>query len=584
MNERPRFSIVIPTFQRREVVGRMVAALKMQKERDFEVIVAVDGSTDGTAQTLNEFRVPFPLKIVEQSNRGAAAARNNGASIAKGELLLFLDDDMEADPLMLVEHERSHRDGADVVLGDLPLHSDSPPTLVSQGVGRWAERRRKSLTEDGLDLPVGDLLTGQMSISRAAFERLGGFDESFTRNGLFGGEDLDFGYRAKEAGLRIVFNPAAISYQLYDVDPADYTRRTREAGRSAQELKAKHPQLTQDLRAGREFTSRRSRAVFGTLAVAPPFVSRPLRAFAASRVRRGHLDTRTYRLFFAVQTMEYLRGSRQAVRGQRSGSVVVLAYHAIADLTDDPVLADYGVPPARLAAQLDALARHGRSFVGLDTLLRALDGRQPLPNSAVLVTFDDSYVDLLTEAAPLLVERHIPAVAFAVTDHIGGTNEWDRAIGSSELSLLGQDGLRALVGHGIVIGSHGMTHRPMDELKPSELEEELRGSAARISSMGLPRPTVFSYPHGRWNSSVAAMVQEAGYAAAFTIASGLVRPGTNRYALPRIEVRATDSPRKLRLKLATAGWPARWRSFVLRLATSRPLGGRLPATRLDSRP
>ena len=53
-------------------------------------------------------------------------------------MLLFLDDDMEADPRLLAEHERSHREGADVVLGDLPLHPDSPRNLLSWGVGAWA--------------------------------------------------------------------------------------------------------------------------------------------------------------------------------------------------------------------------------------------------------------------------------------------------------------------------------------------------------------------------------------------------------------------------------------------------------------
>src|SRR5262249_45237502 len=156
---------------------------------------------------------------------------------------LFLDDDMRADPAMLAEHERSRSEGAEMVIGDLPLDPASPTSLLSWGVGSWARERRQRLTAPGAEIRLGDLLTGQVSISCRAFAELGGFDPSFAREGLFGGEDLDFGHRVRAAGLQVAFNPAAISYQYYDVDPARYLRRAREAGRSDRELLAKHPEL-----------------------------------------------------------------------------------------------------------------------------------------------------------------------------------------------------------------------------------------------------------------------------------------------------------------------------------------------------
>ncbi|HWO84528.1 MAG TPA: glycosyltransferase, partial [Solirubrobacterales bacterium] len=116
-----RFSVVIPTYQRRQTVVRSVTALAGQTCSDFEVVVAVDGSSDGTADALRGLETSFPLRVLEQPNRGRAAAVNAGAAAAGGELILFLDDDMRADPRLLEEHERSHREGADVVMGDLPL-------------------------------------------------------------------------------------------------------------------------------------------------------------------------------------------------------------------------------------------------------------------------------------------------------------------------------------------------------------------------------------------------------------------------------------------------------------------------------
>lgn len=559
-----RFSVVIPTFERRELVVRAVSALERQSFRDFETIVVVDGSSDGTAGALRSLELSFPLLIVEQPNRGRAAACNAGAAAARGALLLFLDDDMESDPELLAEHERSHVAGADIVLGHLPLHPASPPSVLASGVGQWTERRRRRLAEAGSDIPAPDLLTGQLSIARETFERLGGFDLAFTREGAFGGEDLDFGLRARQAGLSIVFNEAAVSFQYYDVDPAVYTRRSREAGRAAQELLAKHPESSAELGSpARAFSGPGRRAVMHRLAAAPSVLSLPLRLFAITLAKKSDLGPYGRTLFFDVQAMEQLRGAREARRAFARPQAVVLAYHAVSDLRDDPVLSEYGLPRERLAKQLDMLRRRGWRFVGLDELLQALAGAGNLPARSILVTFDDGYADLLTEGCPVLAARGIPAVAFPVSRRIGGTNEWDVRIGARELRLLDEVGLHALAASGIAIGSHGATHQPVTSLEPPELATELRESAERIASLGLPGPTVFAYPHGDWSDEAAVAVREAGYTAAFTVSPGVVRRTENRYALPRIEAYTRDTPWRLWLKLVAADWPERWRARLL---------------------
>lgn len=559
-----RFSVVIPTFERRELVVRDVLALERQSFRDFEAIVIVDGSSDGTAEALRSLKLSFPLLVVEQPNRGRAAACNAGAAAAHGALLLFLDDDMEAAPELLAEHERSHAAGADIVLGHLPLHPASPPSVLAFGVGQWTERRRRRLAEVGSNVPAPELLSGQLSVARETFERLGGFDLAFTRDGAFGGEDLDFGLRARRAGLSIAFNEAAVSFQYYDVDPAVYTRRSREAGRAAQELAAKHPEYAGELGGpARPFSGPGRRAVMGRLAASPSVLSLPLRLLAIALAKKSDLGPYGRTFFFDVQAMEQLRGAREARRAFARPQAVVLAYHAISDLHDDRVLSDYGLPRERLAKQLDMLRRRGWRFVGLDDLLNALAGAGDLSARSILVTFDDGYADLLTEGWPVLAARGIPAVAFPVSRRIGGTNEWDVRIGARELRLLDEAGLRELAASGIVIGSHGATHRPVTSLEPSELETELRESAERIASLGLPGPTVFAYPHGSWSDEAAAAVREAGYAAAFTVSPGVVRRTENRYALPRIEAYARDAPWRLWLKLMAADWPERWRTMLL---------------------
>src|ERR1700733_8260622 len=180
-----RFSVIVPTYQRRDLVLALVRSMARQEfDGNFEVIVVVDGSDDGSAHVLRELEKNadlFPLIILEQSNQGAASARNRGAAVARGEILLFLDDDMEAHPQLLVEHDRSHREGADVTLGHIPLHPESPFNILSAAVKSWAEDRVRNLSSPGAKLTLHDLLTGQLSLSREIFRSVGGFDTNFTR-------------------------------------------------------------------------------------------------------------------------------------------------------------------------------------------------------------------------------------------------------------------------------------------------------------------------------------------------------------------------------------------------------------------
>jgi GT2 family glycosyltransferase/peptidoglycan/xylan/chitin deacetylase (PgdA/CDA1 family) len=564
----PRFSVVIPTHERRETVLRNVRALDRQSCRDFEAVVVVDGSTDGTATALRNLEVGFPLTVIEQPNQGGAEARVAGAAAARGEVLLFMDDDMVPDPALLAEHDRRQREGADVVMGHLPLDPRSPENLLSWGVGWWAESRRERLVAPGAEIGIGDLLTGQISVTRDAYEAVGGFDAGFTREGLFGGEDLDLGYRLLEAGYRIVFDPAAISYQYYDVDPNTYLRRARETGRSDRELVAKHPQLAQRLEGSPRFTTRRSRILLSPFLWLPPACAVPLRALAVAVVRSGRNTPRLRRLFFSIRTLEYLRGRREA--GDEQGEASVLAYHSLSDLSSDPVLAEYGVTAEALARQLDELAARGRRFIDLDLLLAALDGRAALPAGATLVTFDDAYADLIPAAIEILSSRGIPAVVFAVGGQIGGSNEWDRHLGARALRLLDAQGLLTLVAAGIEIGSHSLSHRQLTKVDGEEVPAEMRESAEQIEAAGLPRPRAFAYPYGEWDQRAAAAAAESGYAAAFTVEPGLVRPGCDRYALPRIEVLASDTPKTIQVKIATASWPRKLRERVLRGLGTRP--------------
>src|ERR1017187_3766715 len=95
-----RISVIIPTFQRRNLLRRALNAVFAQDfpPSEVEVIVVIDGSQDGTLEMLRELRPSCRLRFLYQENKGQAAAKNAGIQLAEGEILFFLDDDILLHP------------------------------------------------------------------------------------------------------------------------------------------------------------------------------------------------------------------------------------------------------------------------------------------------------------------------------------------------------------------------------------------------------------------------------------------------------------------------------------------------------
>jgi glycosyltransferase involved in cell wall biosynthesis len=150
----PRFTVVIPTYNRASVIGRAVGSVLAQRQHDLEVVVVDDGSTDETVEVLR--RVDDPrLRVVGQPNRGVAAARNRGLAEARGGFVAFLDSDDEARPGWLTRLGNLLDDpncgvaccGSELVgtAGDNVVHVPTPPRAGAAPVlfraGSFAARR-----------------------------------------------------------------------------------------------------------------------------------------------------------------------------------------------------------------------------------------------------------------------------------------------------------------------------------------------------------------------------------------------------------------------------------------------------------
>jgi peptidoglycan/xylan/chitin deacetylase (PgdA/CDA1 family) len=552
----PSFSIVVPTFERREVVCSAVEAIaRIRYPGPLELVVIVDGSTDGTAEALEAIACPFPRKIVWQANAGLARARNRGAEEASGTILLFLDDDMICEPDVVERHAESHRQGADAVLGHIPLDPSSPPGLLSEVIARWVESRAESLS-DGAPLTLFDLLGGHLSVRRDAFFDVGGFDEAFTAGGTYGNEDIDFGIRLL-GKYRVSFNGEAVARQRYIVTPRHHMQQYFESGQADVAFARKHPELGPQLFALHGAGRTRTRLLLRPLA-SVRWIARMARSVAVVMAEKHDALPRLARpvmrrLFFDARDIVYWSGVHERGGIPRSREALVLCYHAVQDLTGDPILSEYGLPPPMFAAQLDRLLARGFTFITPDKFAALIEDRGPVPAKAVLLTFDDCYGELPEIARAVLKPRGITALAFAVTGMASHTNEWDNKAGSRTLQVLDSAGLAELQACGVEIGCHSRTHRPMPTLTDAELRMEIAGAAADLAACGVRTPRFFAYPFGLLDGRSKAAVERAGFAAGFGLTTERANSTSDRLNLPRVEILARDG--SLRFWLKTR-WPA----------------------------
>jgi GT2 family glycosyltransferase len=229
-----RASVLIPSFNRLPFLRQTLASLEFQSvpADRFEVIIAVDGSTDGTAEALALMKPHFPLKWVVQVSRGPAAARNAAARLAQHELLIFLDDDQITAPGLVAAHLAAHeRDRNVLVQGAYPL----APRHDSRGASMAYERSRlrKFFEASRNSSPVWLVWGGNFSVSRQTWQRVGGFDESFRG---YGGEDTDFGLRAAAAGVPVVFEAKALSFHLHAIGYEAFRNASYSEGRAVVRL------------------------------------------------------------------------------------------------------------------------------------------------------------------------------------------------------------------------------------------------------------------------------------------------------------------------------------------------------------
>ncbi|MBI4320982.1 MAG: glycosyltransferase family 2 protein [Chloroflexi bacterium] len=319
---KPFLSVVIPTHNRRDVLIRILEALFSQDypQERLQVVVVLDDCTDDTELALNALNPPVSLEYLCLPKVGQAAARNKGIRQSVGDLIVFLDDDVEPAPGFLRAHASAHSPADNLVVqGYYPFSRQLKRHLHMLSASRWWERHFERLGQPGRKLGPCDLCTGNLSVRREHLMAVGGFDEAF---GGYGNEDYELGWRLSIHGLEFRFCREALGWHHYATPLSKSLMRTREEARADVTYGRKYPHLKRSFRL---FTLTQERSISRTLIRALAFQFPKLGDRIASRLlklmypleRLGLRGTWT-RINWTLRRYYYWRGITDSLGSYRA--------------------------------------------------------------------------------------------------------------------------------------------------------------------------------------------------------------------------------------------------------------------------
>jgi len=450
-----RATVIIATKNRLAGLTALLGDLEAQEAPGltWHVVVVDDGSTEPVGPTLDARRWAFPLRHLRTTGVGQSAARQAACDVATGDVLVFLDDDMRVDPAFLAAHLAHHAGtpGA-VVMGRIaPAPSLGRMPLFERYHARQIERWHHAMTAGGARPRGTQLCMGNVSMCRADFEAVGGFDPTLVRS-----EDRELGLRLERHGCAMVYGAAAVSVHCSDHDRLDvWLRRAYLYGRFDHRIFRKHPDAV-DADPWRfwSLVHPLSHPVLRLVLLAPwlgPVLSRAVFA-AAVAIDRVGLSRPAVTLTALVYAIEYFRGLRHEILAQRGPGPLRRLVHGVRADHDQlrAMRAKYHgetVPASRLIA--DMVRRVGLQMLAWYRVMRCLD-------------------ELRVPLAPMVVSRLIR--------HLYGADiHWKAAIAP---------GVSIVHGNGLVIGHAATVERGCILFQGVTLGESVD---AATGAVGAPR-------------------------------------------------------------------------------------------------
>ncbi|HEX2833324.1 MAG TPA: glycosyltransferase [Thermoanaerobaculia bacterium] len=237
----PYFSLVIPTYNRLDMLVRVLDALDAQLDAPpFEVIVINDGSKDDTANVMSRRK---GITFRTQENGGPGRARNHGVTLATGKIVIFIGDDTVPEPRFLAEHARVHRATNDdpmvACLGYTGWPHGERVTAFMDYINDFGLQFGYKLIQDGAVVPFNFFYTSNISIDREVLAAHP-FDTTFPSAAW---EDIELAYRLDAKGLKIHYNARAVTRHYHPMNIDSFARRQYTVGKSGAIFYQKHPEL-----------------------------------------------------------------------------------------------------------------------------------------------------------------------------------------------------------------------------------------------------------------------------------------------------------------------------------------------------
>lgn len=241
-----KISVVIPTFNGSHKIERLLRLLQKQTRLPDEVIVVIDGSTDGTATLLGNLSINLPFfKVIEQGNTGRAFVRNRGAKEATGDLLVFFDDDMLPEETCIEQHLAHHiMYHYSILTGGIEDKADKQSSDFMQ-FRSWKSRKWLAPLMENQGNPLSKdkvfLTAANFSISRKLFFQLGGFDQQ-----LKDAEDFDLAVRAYRQDISLYYRHDAFAWHCDPVPAWKYIKRMRQYRQANLLLRERKPEVYEE--------------------------------------------------------------------------------------------------------------------------------------------------------------------------------------------------------------------------------------------------------------------------------------------------------------------------------------------------
>jgi peptidoglycan/xylan/chitin deacetylase (PgdA/CDA1 family) len=204
----------------------------------------------------------------------------------------------------------------------------------------------------------------------------------------------------------------------------------------------------------------------------------------------------------------------------------ILCYHKIAAPPRKARIKGLYLDPTLFSRQLEELSSSG--FISDLPFLPAGTEKK-----ALTITFDDGFLNNLTEAVPRMHKCNIRAINYLVADRIGQTSDWEAREGGEADPLMNESQIKEWLSAGHWIGAHTCTHPRLSLLSRDQAKEEIFASKKRLEDLfGLPVEH-FAYPFGDYSQTTVELVREAGFKTACTMHRGINLPNTSRFELKR---------------------------------------------------